>query len=140
MARNWRKIQREQETEAEQPMSESTDTETISRIEGMLEDLSLHGLTEVMEACKDRIAGKHSEAKQLLLSEFSDRAAQMGISMADLFPQTTRSRRSSGTIAPKYRNPQTGEQWSGRGVAAKWIREAKERGEDIESYRISEAA
>ena len=37
-----------------------------------------------------------------------------------------------------YRNPETGETWAGRGVEARWIREAKERGEDIEQYRIPE--
>ena len=43
-----------------------------------------------------------------------------GLTAADVFPPS----RSAGTkVAPKYKNPQTGETWTGRGKAPKWIQD-----------------
>ena len=41
---------------------------------------------------------------------------------ADLFSRKLGgSRNPSGKVAPKYRNPATGDTWTGRGKAPKWI-------------------
>ena len=51
---------------------------------------------------------------------------EYGLSTSDIFP-TSRSTRSSATagakVAAKYKNPQTGETWTGRGKAPKWIQD-----------------
>ncbi len=48
--------------------------------------------------------------------------AEYGITMADLgFTGKKKSSRVRSPLAPKYRNPSTGETWSGRGKAPKWI-------------------
>jgi H-NS histone family protein len=39
-------------------------------------------------------------------------------------------------VEPKYREPQTGETWSGRGRMAAWLKLKQDAGEDIEKYRI----
>ena len=39
-------------------------------------------------------------------------------------------------VEPKYREPQTGETWSGRGRMAAWLKLKQEAGEDIEKYRV----
>jgi len=36
---------------------------------------------------------------------------------------------------PKYRDPATGETWSGRGRMALWLKHKQDAGEDIEKYR-----
>lgn len=46
--------------------------------------------------------------------------------------QEAQASRPKTTLAAKFRNPQTGDTWSGRGTAPKWIREAPDR----EIYRI----
>lgn len=49
---------------------------------------------------------------------------QYGLSAADLFSRRTGSAGGSGPrgkVAAKYRNPATGETWTGRGKAPKWI-------------------
>jgi len=38
-------------------------------------------------------------------------------------------------IHPKYRNPATGETWSGRGRMATWLKKKQDSGEDVENYR-----
>ena len=47
---------------------------------------------------------------------------QYGLNAADLFSRKAGSSRGpSCKVAPKYRNPATGETWTGRGKAPKWI-------------------
>lgn len=53
--------------------------------------------------------------------------AEHGLTAQDVFPpKGSRSSSSSGAgskVAPKYRNPSTGETWTGRGKAPKWIQD-----------------
>jgi hypothetical protein len=43
---------------------------------------------------------------------------------------------AAGAIKPKYRDPATGETWSGRGRMATWLKHKQDAGEDIEKYRV----
>jgi DNA-binding protein H-NS len=46
---------------------------------------------------------------------------QYKLSASDLFSRKSGGKSSGGKVAPKYRNPVTGETWTGRGKAPKWI-------------------
>lgn len=39
-------------------------------------------------------------------------------------------------VAPKYRNAQTGETWSGRGLKPKWIQVALSQGKTLEDFAL----
>jgi H-NS histone family len=39
-------------------------------------------------------------------------------------------------VKEKYRDPVTGETWSGRGRMANWLKRKQDAGEDIEKYRL----
>ena len=39
-------------------------------------------------------------------------------------------------VAAKYRDPATGDTWSGRGRMATWLKHKQEAGEDIEKFRV----
>jgi len=56
---------------------------------------------------------------------------QYGLTASDLFSRKTGSKSAGGKVAPKYRNPSTGETWTGRGKAPKWI-----EGKDRSAYLI----
>lgn len=49
--------------------------------------------------------------------------AEYGLTAADIFPSGRRTRAAApaGKVAPKYRNPATGQTWTGRGKPPKWI-------------------
>lgn len=49
--------------------------------------------------------------------------AEYGLTAADVFPAGRRVRAAgpTGKVAPKYRNPATGQTWTGRGKPPKWI-------------------
>ena len=55
---------------------------------------------------------------------------QYGLSASDLFSRKA-GKSAGGKVAPKYRNSSTGETWTGRGKAPKWI-----EGKDRSAYLI----
>ena len=56
---------------------------------------------------------------------------QYHLTASDLFSRKAGIRSVGGKVAPKYRNPSTGETWTGRGKAPKWI-----DGKDRSNYLI----
>lgn len=93
-----------------------------------LDRLSVPELTNLIEAAEAKRQEKMEGAKAALLAEFRDKAAELGISLKALMssPQPAperKTRRSKGEkIAPKYRNPETGDTWTGRGREPSWIK------------------
>lgn len=59
-----------------------------------------------------------------VIQEIKTKMAEYGITVADLggtAKPKAKTGKKVGAVAPKYRNPQTGETWSGRGRAPKWL-------------------
>ncbi len=56
---------------------------------------------------------------------------QYHLTATDLFSRKSGVKGAGGKVAPKYRNPSTGETWTGRGKAPKWI-----EGRDRSNYLI----
>ncbi|MDO4593308.1 MAG: H-NS histone family protein [Comamonadaceae bacterium] len=58
---------------------------------------------------------------------------EFDLTPADVFPPARGARASSAgsKVAPKYKNPETGETWTGRGKAPKWIQD-----QDREKFAI----
>ena len=60
-----------------------------------------------------------------------------GYSFEDIFGSTRGKRRSTGTVAPKYRNPADPEQtWSGRGKRPRWFNDALKAGKKAKDLAI----
>lgn len=81
---------------------------------------------QVEEARKREISDAVSQVRQMV-SEF-------GLTERDVFPSGRKSggTRTGGKVAPKYRDPATGQTWTGRGKAPKWI-----DGKDRSNYLIA---
>ena len=86
-------------------------------------------MTSYKELLKQREALEQqiSEARH---RELSDAVAQVqklvseyGLTEKDVFPAGRRSpvTRATSKVAPKYRDPATGQTWTGRGKPPKWI-------------------
>ena len=77
---------------------------------------------------QDQIKQLQNEAEELRKNELSNAISQIkmtmaeyGITLADLgFTNKKKTGRVRAPLAPKYRNPASGETWSGRGKAPKW--------------------
>lgn len=65
--------------------------------------------------------------------------AQYGITVADLGAKSPAGKPASskgGKVAPKYRNPATGDTWTGRGRQPKWVESALASGKQLSDYAI----
>jgi len=75
---------------------------------------------------REALEQKINEARR---NELSDAVSQVralvtefGLTAQDVFPAgKARSASAGSKVAPKYRNPATGQTWTGRGKAPKWI-------------------
>jgi DNA-binding protein H-NS len=81
-------------------------------------------------AGQQRDARRESGTRELI-EEFRARAGRP--------PGRARAARKgapAASPAAKYRNPETGETWSGRGRVPRWLRRAEERGRGREEFTI----
>jgi DNA-binding protein H-NS len=83
------------------------------------------------EQLEKLIAEAHKKEAAAALERVREAVAEFGFTPEDVFGKR---RRDAGVpVAPKYRNPETGETWSGRGRAPHWIKD-----QDVERFRITE--
>lgn len=72
-------------------------------------------LERQIEAARKAELGEAITTARGLIQEF-------GLTEADVFGTGKQgTRKSSGPVAPKYRDPATGQTWTGRGKPPKWI-------------------
>ena len=79
---------------------------------------------------------ERERAQKALLTEFRQRAEQLGMSLETLLPPRRRIRRNAGrTLAVKYMSP-NGDTWSGRGHTPRWLKQLEAEGHNREEYRV----
>ncbi|HEX5357677.1 MAG TPA: H-NS histone family protein [Aquabacterium sp.] len=88
---------------------------------------------QLQDARRAERAGVIAQIKSLL--------AEHGLTVADLGlkagkPATGGSASAGRKVAPKYRNAQTGETWTGRGLQPKWVQAAIASGKKLEDFAI----
>ena len=70
-----------------------------------------------------------------VVGEILARMKEYGITLDDLRGGAKKTK-SRGTVAAKYRNPATGESWSGRGRSPRWLTEEMAKGRSKESFLV----
>jgi DNA-binding protein H-NS len=81
---------------------------------------------------QQEMAGAIAEIKQLM--------AQFGISAEDLGltgRSVTGKNKSRGSVAAKFRDPVSGNTWTGRGRRPRWVLELENQGKSLNDCRIS---
>ena len=86
---------------------------------------SYKDLLQQREALEKAIADARAREVADAVSQVRKLVAEYGLTSHDVFP-SGRSAKSAGSkttnkVAPKYRDPATGQTWTGRGKAPKWI-------------------
>ncbi len=79
------------------------------------------------EALDAAIAQARKAETGAVIAQIHGLMAQYGLSTDDLTPRRGRPRGSKSASVAKYRNPKTGQTWSGRGRAPAWIGKQRER-------------
>ncbi|MFM0756139.1 H-NS histone family protein [Paraburkholderia strydomiana] len=83
------------------------------------------------EQLEKLIAEAHKKEAAAALERVRAVVAEFGFTPEDVFGKPGGKGRRAA--APKYRNPETGDTWSGRGRAPHWIKD-----QDLERFRIKE--
>lgn len=81
-------------------------------------------LLKQREALELQISEARSRELAAAVSQVRALVAEYGLTQQDVFPTGRGSRAPAANgakVAPKYRNPATGQTWTGRGKAPKWI-------------------
>ena len=108
--------------------------ESLRVIENLLDTLSVAQLRRVRVLVGRKQQEKLAEAKDTVLREVEGRVKAMGLSMKDVFPSHTSSRKAP--LPVKYRSP-SGETWSGKGRPPGWLRRLEAEGQQRETFRVS---
>ena len=86
-------------------------------------------LLQQREALEKAIADARQREVADAVSQVRALVAEYGLSSQDVFPSGRAAKgasKSTGKVAPKYRDPASGQTWTVRGKAPKWI-EGKNR-------------
>jgi DNA-binding protein H-NS len=79
-------------------------------------------LLKQREALEQQIGEARKRELSDAVSQVRALVAEFGLTAQDVFPSGRARSASAGTkVAPKYRDPSTGQTWTGRGKAPKWI-------------------
>jgi DNA-binding protein H-NS len=70
-----------------------------------------------------------------VVADIQARMKEYGISLNDLKGGATKTQ-ARAAVAAKYRNPATGQSWSGRGRAPKWLAEELAKGRSKDAFLI----
>lgn len=111
-----------------------------------LEALSVVDLHAVMEAAQRLKDEKRETGKQELLREIREKVAALGLSVDALLGRSEAKGRGPGKlgrkggsrapVAAKFKNPESGETWSGRGRAPRWLTAAEQQGRKREEFAV----
>ena len=102
-----------------------------------------------MSTLSELIAQKNALDRQIAEARSSDRAAAIaqirslmsenGLTTADLVaavPPRGTANGSRAKVAPKYKHPETGVTWTGRGLKPRWLTEQLAAGKQISNFAI----
>ena len=95
---------------------------------------ALADLIKQKEALDSQIANTRQVELSDAISKVKALVAEHGLTQKDVFGSSKGTKKSSGRskVAAKYRDPSSGQSWSGRGKAPKWI-----DGQDRSKFQIN---
>ncbi|MDA8021271.1 MAG: H-NS histone family protein [Thermoanaerobaculia bacterium] len=99
-----------------------------------LDGFSLNQLAALREDLEKTIQNKQETRKREALTRIDRIAQEAGLTKTDISKHLARNQRKR--VAPKYRDPQTGDSWSGRGRRPNWIERKLQTGVALDDLRI----
>ena len=112
----------------------------------LLEALTFSDLDKVIAAAERQHEVRRESGKRELVEEFRAKAGALGLSLEELLrspaqtgrpaPKTRKPQKGAPAAAPtvKYRDPETGATWSGRGRMPKWLALAEQQGRNRQEF------
>ncbi len=106
---------------------------------------TLSDLLAQKAALEKQIASFQREQRGEAIAKIKSLMAEFGLSAADLHSTSAakpapaakpKARAAGAKVAAKYRNPATGDTWSGRGLKPKWMTAALAAGASISDFAL----
>ncbi len=97
---------------------------------------TLQELIQQRDELNARIEAMQQDLRAEILAEIRTTMREFQIRIEDLGSVGKSDRRTKMKSAPKYRNPETGKTWSGRGKRPQWIHDALADGQSLDKYLI----
>jgi DNA-binding protein H-NS len=94
-----------------------------------LKSMTIEKLMKLKSDVEATLTQKVSEERRALEQELSKLGGYTGGKKARGGPR--------GSVAAKYRHPETGETWAGRGLKPRWLTAAMKSGKSLESFAVT---
>ena len=93
---------------------------------------NLKELLEQKAALDQLIAETRQRETAGAIAQVRSIVTEFGLSSSDIFGGKKTAEKKTSKVAPKYRDPLSGNTWTGRGIAPKWL-----AGKNKEDYLIA---
>ena len=101
---------------------------------------SLNDLRAQKAELEKQIESLGREQRGAAIAQVKALMADHGLTAADLAGKAPASGKNSAAkgskVAAKYRDPESGTTWSGRGLKPKWLKAAMEGGKSLEDFAV----
>lgn len=100
---------------------------------------NLPDLLKQRAALDEQIQAAQHAARTSAIAKVRELMQENNLTVADI-SGSGKSKANSGTkVAAKYRNAETGETWSGRGLQPKWLKAAIAGGKSLQDFAVGAA-
>lgn len=100
---------------------------------------TLQELLAKRAALEEEIQSTQKRAREEALQKIKLLMEESGLTLSDLAGRNISHNTSplkGSKVSPKYRNPATGETWSGRGLQPKWLQAAIASGKKLTDFSV----
>ena len=100
---------------------------------------NLQQLLDQKAALEKQIEATRKEAKADAITRVKALMSEFGLTAADLGGRSNAKASSAAKgskVAAKFRNPTTGDSWSGRGLQPKWLKAALASGKKLQDFAV----
>jgi DNA-binding protein H-NS len=94
-----------------------------------LKSMSIEKLVKLKSDVEETLAQKVTEERRSLQQELTKLGGYTGAKKA--------RGGARGAVNPKYRDPETGATWAGRGLKPRWLTAALKSGKSVDSFAIA---
>lgn len=93
-------------------------------------------LLNQIETLKRQAEAVRRQELKSVIDEIKSSMDRYGITLQDLQAALGKSSKKKTSVPPKYRNPASGETWTGRGRAPRWLVDAEAKGQSRSAFLI----
>ena len=100
---------------------------------------SLQQMIAQKEALEQQIANATAKGKSEAITQVKALMSEHGLTMSDFGVSNERQSKkklNDVKVVAKYRDPSTGETWSGRGLLPRWLKSALTSGKEIGAFSV----